>query len=164
VIVALILGTLLSLVVLGYVLAPVVMGVRPRAARPVPVPMRRDGADDLAIAALREIEFDRATGKLSDADYATLRERYASQALAAMRADAPAAPSATVMEDAAEAAVRAYRSAHPTCAGCGIRPETDAIYCSNCGNYLPGKCVSCGTAVTASGVRYCIDCGTRLAA
>ena len=67
-------------------------------------------------------------------------------------------------EDAAEAAIRAYRSAQPSCRKCGIRPEPDAIYCSNCGEYLPGKCASCGVAVTAAGVRYCIDCGTRLAA
>jgi hypothetical protein len=158
-IVALILGTALSLLVLGYVMAPVVLGVKRAPARAA-VP-RADRGEDLSIAALREIEFDRATGKLSDADYATLRERYASQALAAMRAGTAAGP---VVEDAAEAAVRAYRSAHPTCGKCGIRPETDAIYCSNCGSYLPGTCASCGVSVTASGVRFCIDCGTRLAA
>jgi hypothetical protein len=158
-IVALIVGTLLSIGVLAYVLAPVVIGVKRRPVRPMVIP--REGGGDLAIAALREIEFDRATGKLSDADYATLRERYASQALATMRAGGQGA---SMPDDAAEAAVRAYRSAHPTCGKCGIRPETDAIYCSNCGTYLPGKCVSCGVAVTAAGVRYCIDCGTRLAA
>jgi hypothetical protein len=38
------------------------------------------------IDALREIEFDRATGKLSDADYAALRATYAPLALAEMRA------------------------------------------------------------------------------
>jgi hypothetical protein len=159
-IVALIAGTLLSLVVLGYVLAPVVIGVKRAPAQPV-VTRRGERDDDLAIAALREIEFDRATGKLSDADYAVLRERYASAALAAMRVAGKAAP---VADDPAEAAIRAYRSAHPSCGKCGIRPETDAIYCSNCGSYLPGKCGSCGVTITTSGVRYCIDCGTRLAA
>ena len=158
-IVALIVGTILSLVVLGYVLAPVVIGVKSPATLPAPV--RRDRRDDLSIAALREIEFDRATGKLSDADYAALREKYAAEALASMRSAGKNEPA---VEDAAEAAVRAYRSAHPSCGRCGIRPETDAIYCSNCGSYLPGKCASCGTAVTAAGARYCIDCGHRLAA
>lgn len=156
---ALLIGTVLSLVVLGYVLAPVVVGVKRTPAQPV-VP-RRQATEDLSIAALREIEFDRATGKLSDADYAALRERYAGEALAAMRATGQSAP---VAEDPAEAAIRAYRSAHPTCGKCGIRPEQDAVYCSNCGSYLPGKCGSCGVTVTAAGVRFCIDCGTRLAA
>jgi hypothetical protein len=155
---ALIAGTVLSLAVLAYVLAPVVVGVKRRAAPPVVI--RRERGEDLSIAALREIEFDRATGKLSDADYAVLRERYAGEALTAMRAG----KGGTVADDPAEAAIRAYRSAHASCAKCGIRPEADAIYCSNCGSYLPGKCAGCGVAVTASGVRYCIDCGTRLAA
>ena len=156
---ALILGTLLSIGVLAYVLAPVVIGVKRAPSRG---PAGREGAEpDLAIAALREIEFDRATGKLSDADYAALRGRYASEALLVMRAAGKNAP---LGDDAAEAAIRAYRSTHPTCGKCGIRPETDAIYCSSCGSYLPGKCTSCGVAVTAAGVRYCIDCGTRLAA
>ena len=158
-IVALILGTVLSLLVLGYVMAPLVVGVKRQA--PVPIAPRREQADTMSIAALREIEFDRATGKLSDADYATLRERYATEALAAMRAAGSTPP---VVEDAAEAAIRAYRSAHPTCGKCGVRPETDAIYCSNCGSYLPGKCAGCGTVITAAGVRFCFDCGTRLAA
>ena len=156
--VALIFGTVLSLAVLAYVLAPLVLGVK----HPVqPAVVRQERGAEGAIVALREIEFDRAMGKLSDDDYAVLRERYASEAETAIRALDVSGP---LSEDAAEAAVRAYRLAHPSCGTCGIRPETDAIYCSTCGSYLPGKCASCGTAVTASGVRYCIDCGTRLAA
>ncbi|HET9425021.1 MAG TPA: zinc ribbon domain-containing protein, partial [Gemmatimonadaceae bacterium] len=82
-------------------------------------------------------------------------------ALAAMRAAPTADPSG---EDPAEAAIRAYRVKHPTCDKCGIRPEPDAIYCSSCGSYLPGRCGSCGVAVTEAGVRYCIACGARLSA
>jgi hypothetical protein len=160
---ALVLGTILAVAVLAFVLAPVVLGVGRRSPAQRGLPRAHRGArSDLAIAALREIEFDRATGKLSDADYAMLRERYANEALAAMRASALNAPA--MPDDPVEAAVRAYRDAHPTCAKCGIRPEAGAIYCSNCGGFLRGKCDSCGTAITASGVRYCIDCGHRLAA
>src|SRR5213076_2598028 len=51
-----------------------------------------DPEDDLspravALRALKEIEFDRATGKLSDADYDVLKTRYTSEALAALRAE-----------------------------------------------------------------------------
>jgi hypothetical protein len=157
---ALVLGTILALAVLAFVLAPLVTGVTVPSRRL----LRAHGlaSPDLSIAALREIEFDRATGKLSDADYATLRERYATEALAAMRIEGLRRPA--VSDDSVEAAVRAYRAAHPTCARCGIRPEPDAVYCSNCGGFLAGKCDSCGIAISASGIRYCIDCGHRLAA
>jgi hypothetical protein len=157
---ALVVGTVLAVAVLAFVLAPLIIGVK-RSAAPHSA-LRTPNSSDFAISALREIEFDRATGKLSDADYATLRERYANEALTAMRRGTSSTPVAS--DDPVEAAVRAYRDAHPTCAKCGIRPEADAIYCSNCGGFLPGNCDSCGTAVTASGIRYCIDCGHRLAA
>ena len=153
----LIVGTVLSLGVLAFVLAPMVVGVR----RPSRTQASAAQPTDLAVAALREIEFDRATGKLSDADYATLRERYANEALAAMRRSPK---DVAVSDDPVEMAVRAYRATHPSCPTCGIRPEADAIYCSNCGRFLPGTCDSCGVAITAAGVRYCVDCGHRLAA
>jgi hypothetical protein len=47
--------------------------------------------------------------------------------------------SARVTDDEIEAAVRAYRAAHvvgTTCATCGVRPESDAVFCSNCGRRL----------------------------
>ena len=48
-------------------------------ARPAPAP-------ESAIDALREIEFDRATGKLSDDDYAALKAEYTRTALVELRA------------------------------------------------------------------------------
>src|SRR5713101_5035711 len=41
----------------------------------------------VALRALKEIEFDRATGKLADADYEALKNRYTAEALAALRAE-----------------------------------------------------------------------------
>src|SRR6267378_8483392 len=70
-----------------------------------PAPARLDGgessADDegedpdddltpraVALRALKEIEFDRATDKLAEADYDALKAKYAAEALAALRAEA----------------------------------------------------------------------------
>jgi hypothetical protein len=113
-----------------------------------------------AVIALREIEFDRATGKLSDSDYAELRTRYTERALDAMR-QADAAPAA---DDPVEAVVLAYRARLKACVECGPRPEPDAIYCSNCGRYLPGLCAGCGATVNEPGAAFCASCGRRLAA
>jgi hypothetical protein len=41
-----------------------------------------------------------------------------------------------IPEDQIEARVRALRERHPTCDSCGVRPEPDATYCSNCGRAL----------------------------
>lgn len=128
-----------------------------------------DPDDDLspravALRALKEIEFDRATGKLSDADYDALKGKYTSEALVALRAEGreQGAGSSPLRQ------VPAPRSPLPvtTCPAHGPRPESDAQFCSECGRRLgtaPGYCARCGTSLE-SGARYCHSCGARVAA
>ena len=105
-------GTVLALGGLSLVLSPLINDgseaatkVKPRV-RTGPAPEATDGA----VAALREIEFDRETGKLSDSDYAELKARYTRAALDELRAAdvANASMNATaVLEvDPVEAAIR----------------------------------------------------------
>ena len=110
---------------------------------------------------MREIEFDRVTGKLSDADYDELKVRYTERALVAMRGSVALSAGS---DDDIEAAVLAYRARLARCERCGPRPEPDAVYCSNCGSYLPGRCAGCDAAVTQPGAAFCDGCGRRLAA
>jgi hypothetical protein len=120
----------------------------------------------VALRALKEIEFDRATGKLSDADYDELQAKYTVEALAALRETAGSG-----MRDAGGAASGApahpaSRIPHPACPTHGPRPEPDALFCSECGGRLaaaPGYCSRCGTALE-HGARYCQACGARVAA
>jgi hypothetical protein len=116
-----------------------------------------------AVDALREIEFDRATGKLSDTDYSTLKATYTRRALAELRARDAAGAAVAVGDDAVEAAIRRYRSHATSCAACGPRPEPDALFCSSCGRFLAGRCARCGAACEAAGQRFCGECGHTLA-
>lgn len=163
-IVALIAGTLLAIGALAFVLYPLFFDVSQHRER---VRARRTSwSDDVAVAALREIEFDRATGKLSEGDYAQLKEQYTRQALASMRRESGAgqATQSSDDDDEVEALIRDYRAGRPTCATCGPRPERDAIFCSECGRYLAGTCAHCGRRVEEIGARFCAACGHRLAA
>jgi ribosomal protein L40E len=102
----LILGTILAIAALCYVLWPLLVTAPMRAptfAAPV-------GPPDYSVDALRELEFDQATGKISDSDYASLKARYTQKALVAMRAGDKL-----------------------VCDRCGPRPEPDALFCSKCG-------------------------------
>ena len=120
-----------------------------------------------AVDALREIEFDRATGKLSDTDYTALKATYTRRALTELRAAPEPAPGAGVAvgDDAVEAAIRRYRvGGAAACVACGPRPERDALFCSSCGRFLPGRCPVCGGACEREGQRFCGDCGHALAA
>lgn len=117
-----------------------------------------------AVAALREIEFDRETGKLSDEDYAELKSKYTRLALDAMRAEdaAAARPDVEAMVAARVQQLRAGTA--PACATCGPRPEPDALFCSDCGRALGGGyCAQCGARTRPDG-SFCEQCGSRVAA
>ena len=158
---ALAIGTLLAVGALAFVLYPLFAGaMAPSYRAPASATESANAAEQDAVVALREIEFDRATGKLSDSDYGELKTRYTENALTAMRGSASAPGDA----DPAESAVRAFRLRLKECVDCGPRPEPDAIYCSNCGLYLPGACGFCGSAVTEPGSSFCSSCGRQLAA
>jgi hypothetical protein len=140
---ALIIGVLVALAAVALVLDPL---VRPYAIRPEP-PSSEPEDDpleqrkELALAALKEIEFDRATGKLDDADYERMKARYTAEALEAIReADAAAAPVEPAMADPVESLIAARRKASK-----GRR------FCTECGSELEGKgkfCVECGVGMT----------------
>jgi Double zinc ribbon len=118
----------------------------------------------VALRALKEIEFDRATGKLSDADYDALKTRYTSEALVALRAESRELGAGSSPIHAAPAPRSPLPA--PSCPTHGPRPEADAQFCSDCGRRLataPGYCARCGTALE-SDAHYCHSCGARVAA
>lgn len=118
----------------------------------------------VALRALKEIEFDRATGKLSDQDYDGLKAKYTAEALAALRAE-PTEPGAGSREERFEAAPRSLLPVS-SCPTHGPRPEPAAQFCSECGQRLgsaPGYCARCGTSLEHE-ARYCHACGARVAA
>ena len=178
--ITLVIGAALAVAALVYVLLPLFDAVGPTRSR---VAGRPVSAPQSAIDALREIEFDRATGKLSDDDYSALKAEYTRSALVEMRArrgEAPvtaAAPTgapdshadpnesgAVGTIDPAEAAVLRYRSVRRACGTCGPRPEPDPVFCSSCGKYLKGACAHCGATIDAPASRFCANCGVSLAA
>jgi len=112
-VIPLLVGTALAVASLCYVLYPL---IRPNAAFQT-IPSRAPGREpgSSSVDALRELEFDRQTGKISDSDYGTLKARYTEEALSVMRA---------------------AESGSLACPNCGPRPEGDAAFCSNCGARL----------------------------
>ena len=165
-------GVLLAAAAVAFVLAPI---WRPRGEGGAVGAGAGSGGDDgedpdddlspgaVALRALKEIEFDRATGKLSDGDYESLKARYTGEALAALRAEAAVRQDARAPAPPAPGRGPQRPSACPTH---GPRPESDAAFCSECGRRLttaPGYCAHCGTSLEEE-ARYCHGCGARVAA
>ena len=100
----------------------------------------------LAVQGLRELEFDREMGKLSDADYGSLRDALEQRALSAMAAlekDREAAHGKSPVRriDSARAAGAAPRSSGAQrnvnfCPQCGARALDSANFCGECGTTL----------------------------
>ena len=90
-------------------------------------PLERQKLD--GYAAIKEAEFDRRMGKLSDEDFTSLTQRYRQQALAAIAA-----------LDQARRAETTRRGRAPSrmlfCPGCGDKLAARANFCSNCGRSL----------------------------
>jgi hypothetical protein len=128
--------------------------LRPEAPTPAPaweLPELEETRKGQALLALREIEFDLATGKLSAEDHADLKERFTVEAAAALREESGSAVAAAPAAAPKGGAVR--------CPNCGPRPESDARFCSNCGRGVgDAACSGCG-APLAPGAKFCEGCG-----
>jgi hypothetical protein len=140
-------GVAVAVAVLALVLEPLVRrpGLDALGApdEPEATPIEEsDSRKVQALLALKEIEFDRATGKLSDDDYAELKARYGRDVLAALEAEQQQAAAVVGAADPAEALIRSVRHDLQVCPHCGPRPETGAAFCSECGRPLPAVPVS----------------------
>ena len=74
----------------------------------------------VAVLAITEADFDRATGKLSDDDYRTLRSDYEGRALQAM-------------DELEKLETTAAKSVSRFCGGCGNQMASVDIFCGTCG-------------------------------
>jgi hypothetical protein len=85
----LMLGETVAAVLVGlaavYVVVSPLLARRPPRQRAMEPPDPEETPKGIALTALREIEFDKETGKLSDADYEELKARYTAAAVEALR-------------------------------------------------------------------------------
>lgn len=104
----------------------------------------------LTLRAIKDLEFDKAMGKVSDADAAPMERRLRERAMAIMRdLDGREAMRTRVEADVAR------RKAT------GHRPQTSGLE-PGAGSLEPVMCASCAT-VNDADARFCKSCGARLA-
>lgn len=126
--------------VVGLALHRAINGFLQRGAEQLPLPagtyedLLREKA--LVLRSIKELEFDKAMGKISEADFAEISSRLRARALSLMadldRAPVAPAPKQAPASRPASAAAASTRS----CASCGTVNDTDARFCKNCGSGL----------------------------
>jgi hypothetical protein len=100
------LAGLLGAAILWMVLRPLLLGpVEAGVVEPDEFTEPEESVQGRALLALKEIEFDRATGKLSDQDFEQLTAKYERAAVAAL----------------------------DSCTRCGMLLGTEARFCNECG-------------------------------
>jgi RNA polymerase subunit RPABC4/transcription elongation factor Spt4 len=130
-------------------------------------------------AAIKDLDFEYKTGKLSDEDYTALRESYRARALNLLKQiDEPEQASTSAAAPADEVA---DAESHPKqqkdtsiLTDASVSTKTEALYCVQCGQSNPQGskfCSECGTpletaptcgkcgTVQHSGDRFCRICG-----
>ncbi len=179
----LIAGVVVAIVAIALVLQPLYTGVTAASAESVSAAdveftdlEESESPKVQALLALKEIEFDRETGKLSDDDFAVLKAKYSRVALEAIKAEDGAGAAGVRAAEAADAEAeslirRVAEGQQAACPNCGPRPEVGAAFCSTCGAPLgrassPAagpSCSSCGAALD-DGAKFCSECGAKVVA
>ena len=121
-------------VVAAFVLRPLLRGKGASSRSAKPSTANAGGSDELA-----ELELDHEMGRVSEEDYRRWRAELerATPAPAAADKTAVAVPDTAVAR--AEELVRQWRDMpRPSCPKCGVRPEPEARFCSNCGAAITG--------------------------
>ena len=113
----------------------------------------------LVLRSIKELEFDRAMGKLADADFDQMSDRLRARAMGLMRQldAAQAAPRERIERELADRLSREVQRRPPRGAADTTAVEEPAVA-------APPRetCETCGTANDAD-ARFCKECGTRLA-
>jgi hypothetical protein len=137
---------------------------------------------DAAYAAIKDLEFDRAMGKLSESDYQSLRAKCETKAAAILqeldslsafslegRNSHPPDRDAMIEHQVQQlrhngkrVLPRVSRGELTACPKCGKPCGAQDAFCASCGTALRGAvCPMCGTRA-AAGDKFCAKCGARV--
>ena len=142
-------AVLVAAAVVLYVVQPVFSGERASLASLDEEFTEAEARRHLSLVALRDVEYDFATGKVDERDYRRLRDELAREALDALqevrrsREQAEGSPSPLdAVADDLEQEIAAYRAAlraGTLCDRCGSANLEVALFCATCGRQLESE-------------------------
>lgn len=140
--IALLAGLLVVLAVVLFIVQPLLTGEEAPLFRHADELTDAQARKRVALMALRDVEYDFATGKLDATDYQDLKGELAAEALAAIdEEEASEGSSARVQadRDAVESEIAAFRAAMRNgflCDACGNANPASSRFCGSCGRAL----------------------------
>ena len=116
------------------------------------------GQRDAVLSALRELDFDFRTGKISEEDYTPLRTQLMAEAAQYVEAEEKES-------EQLESLIRNRRATQKQnlrCEYCDAPIQTGQRFCSKCGSAINyEQCPSCGKKIQA-GDLFCSSCGNKV--
>lgn len=110
------------------------------------------------LSALRDLDFDFKTGKVSEEDYTPLRTRLMAEAAQCIEAEEKE-------DEQLEVLIRTRRTVQQQdtkCEHCDTPIEAGQRFCSKCGSAVNNEsCPSCGKKIQA-GDLFCSSCGNKI--
>ena len=138
-------AVLLVVAVVLFILQPMLSGRRASLHREMDEPTEAEARRRVTLLALRDVEYDYATGKLDEVDYDALRKELAAEALTALeRVDSETAVGPGGAPPALENEIARLRSglrSGTTCSGCGSGNDGGSRFCAYCGTPLAASAV-----------------------
>ncbi len=104
-------------------------------------------------SAIKDLEFDHAQGKISDADYTDLHSKYETKALGLLQ-QLESFGKPVVKSDG-----RPLHLPNNGCPQCGEPYQWGDKFCRSCGAAVSHRCQTCGAAISADD-KFCARCGT----
>ncbi len=144
---SILLGLALVVLVVPFVIDPLIKNNRRKRAS------QKNTSGQLskheALMALRDLDFDFQTGKITPEDYAPLRQQLL---IAAAQAEQVVETPKAVMKAKVESM---------TCTECNAAVQADDKFCPKCGTALNLTCPQCQKKI-AAGDKFCAHCGAAL--
>ena len=128
---------LLVAAVVIFILQPLITGQRASLVREDDERSEAEALRRVKLLALRDVEYDYATGKLDEEDYASLKAELSAEALEALEmSEREASGVGTEALEREIAAVRAGLESGTTCTSCGFANDEGSRFCASCGHPL----------------------------
>ena len=126
---------------------------------------------------IHDLDFEKASGKISEDDYESTRDNYLAQVTAVMeKLDALAAPEKAPDQPSQPKKTASTKTKKPAkkrprqetkdareCASCGELNPKGSNFCLECGKPFTLTCASCGESSPAK-ARFCNACGAKVSA
>ncbi len=121
---------------------------------------------DQILSNIKDLDFEKASGKLSDADYESSRNDYVAQVSAVItRIDELAPqreqePKKKILAKSKKAAPES-KAETIACASCGEANPKSSKFCLDCGRPFEAQCGACGETLPPK-AKFCNACGEKV--